>query len=91
MATTTLTYEQAMHLAPQQEFFSGTPPEIGWWMCKQIYEFGSIVYSVRWWNGKTWSVRVNSREWSDLDLFAEAETDLRFAEIQYCARFWEGK
>ena len=88
MPTTTLTYEQAMQLAPEQEFFSGPPPEIGWWMvCIKNMQ----RYEMRWWSGEFYSVPVHQNEVSIADVYATMPSSFKLNSIQYCARFWEGK
>ncbi len=92
MATTTLTFEQAYELAPQQEYFHGNPPEVGWWMTKsEKYS----LHAVRYWSGEYWSVYFTpcsyTKVFSNLNEQAKVKTSFSPDEIQYCERFWEGK
>lgn len=92
MPTTTLTFEQAYALAPQQSYFDGNPPEIGWWMTKSGM---NSLYGLRWWNGEYWSVYFAPPQSETitavLDYLAKIKTSFSPNQIQYCARFWEGK
>lgn len=93
MATTKMTFEQAYKLAPQQEYFSGNPPEIGWWM---TYKPDAIVvpeYAMRYWNGESWGVYCTPSD-TCVDTIDQESKDwhkVKPTKIQYCARFWEGK
>ncbi|TXH08491.1 MAG: hypothetical protein E6R03_18045 [Hyphomicrobiaceae bacterium] len=91
MPTTTMTFEQAYELAPQQKYFDGNPPEIGWWMTKSGM---NTLHGMRWWNGEYWGIyfEPGDREViaSALNNLAENKAAFASNQIQYCARFWEG-
>ena len=91
MPTTTLTYEQAIELAPEQEYFSGQPPEVGWWMTRYGCGDTFSMHGMRWWNGVFWSPKIVLCDLVIGDKIADMKSHFTLNEIQYCARFWEGK
>lgn len=91
MPTTTLTHDQAIELAPQQEFFSGPPLDVGWRMTRYGCGGNYSKFGMRWWNGTFWSPEIDPGDVILGDKISDLKSHFTESEIQYCARFWEGQ
>ena len=68
----------------QVEWFSGPPPEVGWWPADYPPRETDML---RWWDGKQWSC-ANFAERSSPVFLKPAPMQ---SDIKWTARWWETK
>lgn len=70
------------------EWFSGPPPEVGWWPAS----VGSDTDSLRYWDGRCWSFSASSSEGAMVAVqYAKSPASLADDLIRWTHRWWEGK
>ena len=68
---------------------NGRPPSIGWWPAS----VSRLSTSLRWWNGRHWSIAAFASFDSTLaaECAAQPRLDEHAGRIRWTDRWWEGK